>query len=88
MRFLLLLVIVCLYMVMPSEGCAGKSTSKSESHASSGSYSGNNGDPNLFNRGSFDQGQGGQGQGGQFHGVSVGTSCDSNGNCKKYEQKW
>lgn len=71
---------------MPSEGCAGKSTSKSESSASSssGSYSGGQGDPNLFNRGSFDQGN----QGGSFHGVSVGSSCDSNGNCKKYEQSW
>lgn len=87
MRFLMLLIIVCLYLIMPSEGCAGKSTSKSESSASSGSYSGQGGgqgDPNLFNRGSFDQGN----QGGSFHGVSVGTSCDSNGNCKKFEQKW
>lgn len=82
----MLLIIFGLYLIMPSEACAGKSTSKSESSASasSGSYSGGQGDPNLFNRGSFDQG----GQGGEFHGVSVGTQCDSNGNCKKFEQKW
>lgn len=82
--YLIFLLIVCLYLVTPSESCYSKSTSKSESSSySSASSSSGQGDPNLFNRGSFDQGSNTG-----FHGVSVGTSCDSNGNCKKYEQTW
>lgn len=84
MRFIILLI-VCLAFIASTMGCTGKSSS-SKSSASSSSSSGT-GDPNVFNRGSFNDGNPGNVQG---QSVSVGVQCDSNGNCKKYEntQNW
>jgi len=77
MRFIILLI-VCLALIVPSLGCAGKSTKSSSSSSSSSSYSSSGtGESNVFTRGSFDND--GQGQSAQ-----AGVQC-VNGVCKKYE---